>query len=137
VLRGQTVEELLAIDGIGETIAVSIVDYFSNPEYNRVVDALLGEITFADEETLAEEAQILQGQTFVVTGTLQVYANRNAIKAEIERLGGKVAGSVSSKTNYLINNDSNSGSSKNKKAKELSIPILTEEDFISMLKEGQ
>jgi DNA ligase (NAD+) len=137
VLRGQTVEELLAIDGIGETIAVSIVDYFSNPEYNRVVDALLGEITFANEETLAEEAQILQGQTFVVTGTLQVYANRNAIKAEIERLGGKVAGSVSSKTNYLINNDSNSGSSKNKKAKELSIPILTEEDFISMLKEGQ
>ena len=83
-----------------------------------------------------KDALLFDGMTFVVTGSLSIYENRNAIKAEIERLGGKVAGSVSSKTSYLINNDITSNSSKNKKAKELSIPIITEEDYVKLLQEG-
>ena len=80
-----------------------------------------------------ETAQPLQGQTFVITGSLQFYPNRNACKEEIERLGGKVAGSVSSKTTYLVNNDVASQSSKNRKAKELGIPIISEEELRSIL----
>lgn len=134
-LRRAGLEELIEIDGIGELIAQSFVDYFANEKYNAVVDKLLQEITFTDEDVLEEAELTFAGMTFVVTGSLNVYENRNAIKAEIERLGGKVAGSVSSKTNYLINNDIMSNSSKNKKAKELSIPIITEEDFINLLKQ--
>ena len=93
----------------------------------RVVRELLGEITFVIEENTAE--QDLEGKTFVITGSLETYPNRDALKKEIEDRGGKVAGSVSAKTSYLINNDINSGSSKNKKAKSLGIPIITEQDF--------
>ena len=123
------------IDGIGVLIAQSFVDYFANKEYNNMVDQLLQEITFIQEETLTEEELKFKDMTFVVTGSLNQFANRNAIKAEIERLGGKVAGSVSTKTSYLINNDSTSNSSKNKKAKELGIPIITEEEFIQLWKQ--
>lgn len=134
-MRKAELEELTEIDGIGVLIAQSFVDYFANKEYNNMVDQLLQEITFIQEETLTEEELKFKDMTFVVTGSLNQFANRNAIKAEIERLGGKVAGSVSTKTSYLINNDSTSNSSKNKKAKELGIPIITEEEFIQLWKQ--
>ena len=78
--------------------------------------------------------QTFEGMTFVITGSLEHFSNRNEAKALIESLGGKVTGSVTKKTNYLINNDKTSGSSKNKKAKELGIPILSEEDFLDLTK---
>ena len=91
-----------------------------------MVDDLLEEITLL-QTTASQEEQSLSGQVFVITGSLEHFANRNALKERIETLGGKVTGSVTSKTSYLINNDIMSNSSKNKKAKELNIPILTEE----------
>ena len=86
------------------------------------------------EEAENTEAQIFENLTFVITGSVEHFANRNEVKAVIESKGGKVTGSVTAKTHYLINNDVNSTSSKNKKAKELGIPIITEEDFLEMLK---
>ena len=77
----------------------------------------------------------MQGKTFVITGSLEHFENRDAAKERIQQLGGKVAGSVSKKTDYLINNDSSSGSSKNKKAKELGVPIITEAEFLALLEE--
>ena len=91
-------------------------------------------VTF-ETETPSAENQSLAGKTFVITGSVEQFANRNEAKAFIESLGGKVTGSVTSKTDYLINNDSTSGSSKNKKAKELGIPILTEEEFLAMTRQ--
>ena len=91
-------------------------------------------VTF-ETETPSAEKQSLAGKTFVITGSVEQFANRNEAKAFIESLGGKVTGSVTSKTDYLINNDSTSGSSKNKKAKELGIPILTEEEFLAMTRQ--
>ena len=93
---------------------------------------LLSELTL-DESFEQTEDQIFEGKTFVITGSLEHYENRDALKAVIEERGGKVAGSVSKKTNYLINNDSESASSKNKKAKELGIPILTEGEFQNLM----
>lgn len=135
-LKRASLEELVEIDGIGELIAKSFVDFFAREDYNQTVDCLLKEIRFEQTEVLEKDALLFDGMTFVVTGSLSIYENRNAIKAEIERLGGKVAGSVSSKTSYLINNDITSNSSKNKKAKQLSIPIITEEDYVKLLQEG-
>lgn len=89
------------------------------------------ELEFQIEKNTAE--QIFEGMTFVVTGSLNHYDNRDTLKAEIESLGGKVAGSVSSKTSYLINNDVNSQSSKNKKARSLNVPVISEEDYIKLL----
>ena len=87
------------------------------------------------DETYEESGeQILAGKTFVITGSLVHFENRDAAKLKIEELGGKVAGSVSKKTSYLINNDSTSGSSKNKKAHDLGVPIITEEEFMEMIK---
>ena len=134
-LRHADMEDLMQIDGIGELIAKAFIEYFSDAKKQEQLDALLQEVTFEKEEMLAPEEQLLADKTFVVTGSLTQYANRNALKAEIERLGGKVAGSVSKKTDYLINNDATSNSSKNKKAKELNIPILTEEAFRNMIKQ--
>ena len=134
-LRHVEMEDLMQIDGIGELIAKAFIEYFSDAKKQEQLDALLQEVTFEKEEMLAPEEQLLADKTFVVTGSLTQYANRNALKAEIERLGGKVAGSVSKKTDYLINNDATSNSSKNKKAKELNIPILTEEAFRNMIKQ--
>ena len=91
-------------------------------------------VTF-ETETPSAESQILVGKTFVITGSVEQFANRSEAKAFIESLGGKVTGSVTSKTDYLINNDSTSGSSKNKKAKELGIPILTEVEFLAMTRQ--
>ena len=126
-VRHATEEELIEIDGVGEVIAKSIVSFFADKENNAVVDDLLSVIKFEKEESADNN---MEGIQFVITGSLTHFVNRNAAKELIESRGGRVTGSVTSKTNYLINNDNASNSSKNKKAKELNIPILTEEDFI-------
>ena len=95
-------------------------------------DDLLGCLSVSDDAVIAGDAPFA-GKTFVITGAVYHYPNRDAVKAEIESLGGKVASSVSAKTDYLINNDVNSTSGKNKKAKELGIPVISEEEYMSML----
>lgn len=132
-LRHATMEELSAIDGIGPIIAKTFVDYFANDVHNRIVDRLLGHITLEKPEGTSNQA--LSGKIFVITGSVNHFTNRNELKSFIESMGGKVTGSVSVKTDYLINNDTTSNSSKNKKAKELNIPILSEEDFLEMTRE--
>lgn len=132
-IRRAETEELATIDGIGEVIGRSIADYFASEKNAAVLDRLLKEVTVEKPKTDMAE-QIFAGVNFVITGSVHHYANRNELKALIEEKGGKVTGSVTSKTNYLINNDTESGSSKNKKAKELGIPIISEETFIQMLR---
>jgi DNA ligase (NAD+) len=132
-LQKASAEELSAIDGIGEVIANSIEEYFKNEKNQQMLERLLEEITIEKPEE-NNNAQIFEGMNFVITGSVEHFANRNEVKAVIEERGGKVTGSVTSKTNYLINNDTTSNSSKNKKAKELNIPIISEADFLEMLK---
>ena len=111
-------------------------DVYKRQEKNRrIVRDLLDELVL-DESFSQTEPQGFAGKTFVITGSLAHYENRDALKAVIESRGGKAAGSVSKKTDYLINNDNESSSSKNKKAKELGIPIITEEQFIKLLDEA-
>ncbi|MBD5524736.1 MAG: NAD-dependent DNA ligase LigA [Lachnospiraceae bacterium] len=129
-LREADVEELSAIDGIGEVIAGSIYDFFHNDERMEQLNHLLQEVRIAVETVEEEGSQTLAGMSFVITGSLEHYENRNALKDEIEAKGGKVTGSVTGKTTCLINNDTTSQSSKNKKAKELGIRIISEEEFI-------
>ena len=133
-LQRASVEELSAIDGIGEVIANSIEEYFRNEKNQQIIANLLAEVTIEKPEENTN-AQIFEGMNFVITGSVEHFANRNEVKAVIESRGGKVTGSVTSKTNYLINNDTTSNSSKNKKAKELNIPIISEEGFLKMLGE--
>ena len=128
-VRHASKEELVEIDGIGEIIAESFANFFEEPGNNKIVDDLLEVIEFEKEETNPEEED-MAGINFVITGKVNIFANRNSVKEIIEARGGKVTGSVTSKTNFLINNDVLSNSSKNKKAKELDIPIITEEEFI-------
>lgn len=131
-IKKATVEEFVEIDGIGQVIAQSMVHYFAN-SHNQKILAMLEEIlTFKKMEESTKEA-IFDGVNFVITGSVNHFKNRKEVKEKVEELGGKVTGSVTSKTNYLINNDTNSSSSKNKKAKELGIPIITEEQFIEMI----
>lgn len=121
-----------SINGIGEALGRSIIGYWRL--HNEKIMDLAQEFTFIkNEENEKVENDNIKGKVFVVTGSVNHYANRNELKADIEKNGGKVTGSVSAKTNYLINNDINSNSSKNNKAKELNIPIITEEQFVSML----
>lgn len=134
-VRKASLEELVEIDGIGEVIAQSMIDYFENDHNRQVVDELLKEVELQIPETSTQE-QNLSGKTFVITGSLTHFKNRNELKSRIEELGGKVTGSVTGKTDYLINNDNLSASSKNKKAKELGIPVITEEEFLA-LSEGK
>lgn len=122
-------EELSAIDGIGEVIAAGIYGFFRNEKRMEQLRNLLQEITIA-EEVVEEGSQTLAGMSFVITGSLEHYENRNALRDEIEARGGKVTGSVTGKTTCLINNDITSTSSKNKKARELGIRIVSEEEFI-------
>ena len=130
-IQKATIEELVQIDGIGEVIAKSIVDYFENEHNQKILLALQKEVTIQMPDSSDREVeQKMNELNFVITGSVEFFKNRNELKALIEELGGKVTGSVTSKTNYLINNDSTSNSSKNKKAKELGIPILTEQQFI-------
>ena len=133
-IRNAGEEEVSAIDGIGPVIAKNLVEYFKNEENNKKLDHLLSHLEIEKEE-IGEE-QIFAGMNFVITGSVEHFSNRSEAKAYIESLGGKVTGSVTGKTNYLINNDKNSGSSKNKKAKELGIPILSEEDFLRLAEKG-
>lgn len=135
-MRKADVEELSAIDGIGEVIAKAFSDYFANPKNSEAFDNLLKEITIKKAE-IDKDNQTLAGKTFVVTGTLAHFGSRNELKDLIEQKGGKVAGSVSAKTVCLINNDITSSSSKNKKAKELNVPIVTEEQFMTQYLEMQ
>ncbi len=121
-------DELLQIDGVGEVIADSLTAYFADDRNQAVIAKILAEITFEDEASQTEST--LVGLTFVITGSLDTYRNRDALKAEIEAAGGKVSGSVSSKTSFLINNDIMSQSGKNKTAKQLGIPIITEQEYI-------
>lgn len=128
-LMNASLEELSAIDGIGEVIAGSYVDYMADPENRERILRLMKELTVEKPAESGME-QNLSGLSFVVTGSLNHYASRNDLKDEIEARGGKVTGSVTGKTTCLINNDVNSSSTKNKKAKELGVPILSEEDFL-------
>lgn len=128
-IRHATVEELVQIDGIGDKMAEKFTEYFSDKENVEKLDRLLQEVTIKNPEA-NHNAQNMEGLNFVVTGSVSHFANRNEVKEYIEQRGGKVTGSVTSKTNYLINNDIMSNSSKNKKAKELGIEIITEEQFI-------
>lgn len=128
-VRHASKEELVEIDGIGEVIAESFASFFGKPDNNKIIDDLLEVIEFEKEET-SPEKEDMAGINFVITGKVNIFANRNSVKEIIEARGGKVTGSVTSKTNFLINNDVLSNSSKNKKAKELDIPIITEEEFI-------
>ena len=127
-----TEDDLNAISGIGPVIAKAYVEYFANEKHVEELRRLLEELEIPQEE-INTEAQIFENMTFVITGSVEHFANRNEVKDVIESKGGKVTGSVTAKTNYLINNDVNSTSSKNKKAKELGIPIITEEEFLEML----
>lgn len=133
-IQSLTAEDLSAIDGIGDVMAKAYVDYFRDEENRQRVAELL-EVLTIDETFEEQSASSISGKTFVITGSLGHFENRDACKEKIESLGGKTAGSVSKKTDYLINNDSTSGSSKNKKAKELGIPIITEEEFLAMIGE--
>ena len=133
-IRHATVEELTGIDGIGEEIGQSLVRYFGDEKNNRKVDHLMKHLLLEKPEESADR-QKLAGLTFVITGSLEHFSNRSEMKNQIEALGGKVTGSVTRKTSYLINNDTASSSSKNRKAAELGIPVISEEEFLNMLQE--
>ena len=137
-MRHATVEELVEIDGIGEVLAQAWTAFFSDGKNNAIVDHLLAELTFeaGDEESSEGADEAFAGMNFVITGSLEHFKNRKELQELIERRGGKVTGSVTSKTNYLINNDVQSASSKNKKAKELNVPIISESQFLEMLETG-
>ena len=125
-----TEDELLMIEGIGDVLAKGFRRYFEQPDNVLVFRNLVKELDIVVEQR--EDNTPISGKVFVITGSVNHFANRDELKAYIERLGGKTTGSVSAKTHYLINNDVNSNSSKNKKAKELGIPILSEEDFLEL-----
>ena len=129
-----TAEEISGIEGIGPVIAKSYTEYFADEEKMKKFRHLLSHLEL--EEVKQENRLTLEGKQFVITGSVNHFANRAELKEYIEQRGGKVTGSVTSKTDYLINNDVTSNSSKNKKARELEIPILSEEDFLHMAEEG-
>jgi len=129
-IESLTFEELQDIDGVGPIMAEAFTAYFTKPENRIIVADLLKEIEFEEIEG-SSEAQIFASMNFVITGSLTSFENREKLKNFIEDRGGKVTDSVTGKTNYLINNDNLSSSSKNKKAKELGIKIITEEEFLN------
>ena len=129
-IRHASLEEISEIDTIGPVIAGNLVSYFQDEENNRRLDHLMSFLHIQDEGPKQE--QIFAGMNFVITGSLVHFGNRSEAKELIESLGGKVTGSVTKKTNYLINNDVESASSKNRKAKELGVPIISEEEFIEL-----
>ncbi len=130
-IRSSSEEEIASIEGLGEVIAKSVTGYFADAVNRTELDRLLVELTIDQPQENAGE-QIFAGKTFVITGSVNHFANRNELKAFIEERGGKVTGSVTKKTDYLINNDITSSSSKNRKARELEIPILSEKDFLEL-----
>lgn len=134
-MRSADNESLTEVDGIGQVLADAWCRYFADSENQQMVDRLLEQLTL-EPATEEEETGEFSGMTFVITGSVKHFKNRKELQALIESKGGKATGSVTGKTTYLINNDVNSASSKNKKARELGIPILSEEDFIALLEEG-
>lgn len=134
VIRNLSEEELAGVDGIGPIIAKGFAEYFKKQGVQEKLDHLLSHLQLG-EAPKEDDVQIFQGINFVITGSVEHFANRKEVKEEIEKRGGKVTGSVTSKTNYLINNDTQSSSSKNRKAKELGIAIISEEDLLRMMQE--
>ena len=133
-MMGATKEELMQIDGIGEKMAENYMEFFS--KNSAMASGLLEELDLAGQENTmvkANESSAASGKTFVITGALNTYSNRKAAQDDIEAHGGKLAGSVSSKTDFLVTNDTTSNSSKNRKAAELGIPVITEQQLIDML----
>lgn len=128
-------ETISKIEGVGPVIAKSVTDYFADEENQRKLKYLLTHLIF--EEVKVETQNPITGKQFVITGSVNQFENRSALKAFIEQRGGKVTGSVSKKTDYLINNDTESSSSKNKKAKELGVPILSEDEFLQLVNSAQ
>ncbi len=126
-------EHLLQIEGFGEIIANSILNYFADESNITVMDKALGYLYIKKAEEVSLDDLVLSGKTFVITGDVHIYSNRKELQNKIESLGGKVTSAVSKSTSYLINNDVESSSSKNKKAKELNIPIITEESFQKLI----
>lgn len=131
-IRRASQEELAEVDGIGEILASAVYEYFQDEENRKNLELLLKELEIEKPQAEDVPEQTLEGKTFVITGTVEHFSNRNELKAYIESRGGKVTGSVTKKTDYLINNDTASGSSKNKKAKELNVPIISEDEFLKL-----
>ena len=132
-LRSAGEEELCGIEGIGAVLAQAIRRFFAEERNNREADGLLACLTLERQDSAdGKAAALFEGKTFVITGSVHHFENRDALKAYIEARGGKAAGSVSARTDYLINNDTASNSSKNRKARELGIPVLSEEEFLRM-----
>lgn len=132
-MRQADAETLTQIDGIGQVLAEAWIQYFGSEENNQKADRLLKELEIEQPE-IAEGTAVLDGMIFVITGSVHHFANRKALQEVIESKGGKVTGSVTARTTYLINNDTTSNSSKNKKARELGISIISEEEFLNMAK---
>ena len=132
-IQTATVEELSGISGVGGVIAGTFADYFADEEHRDLFARLLREVEIPEEE-ITEDFRRFEGVNFVITGSVEHFANRAEVKEEIEKRGGKVTGSVTSKTDYLINNAADSASSKNRKARELGVPVISEEEFLNMLK---
>lgn len=126
-----TAEQLLEIAGIGDVLANAFCNYFADDDNRRKFMELLEELDLQKEERNMESG--ISGKVFVITGSVNHFANRDELKALIESMGAKVTGSVTNKTDYLINNDTTSNSSKNKKAKELNVPIISEDDFLELI----
>ncbi|MDD4089650.1 MAG: helix-hairpin-helix domain-containing protein, partial [Tissierellia bacterium] len=131
-IQGAKYEELIEISGIGEVMAKNYVKFFSDEKKKIIVEDVLKEVEI-EAIFKTSSAQIFENYIFVITGSVEHFKNREELKAAIEERGGKVTSSVTSRTNYLINNDNLSNSSKNKKAKELGIEIITEEQFLKMM----
>ena len=127
-----TVEELDEISGVGDVIARTYAEYFADKDHRDLFYRLLDEVEIIQEE-VSEDSRKFEGVNFVITGSVEHFSNRAEVKEEIEKRGGKVTGSVTSKTNFLINNDVNSTSSKNRKARELGVRIISEGEFLEML----
>ena len=134
-MMNATVEELSQIDGVGVVIAGTFCDYFRDEKHRQLVERLVEELNIA-VEVMEEGNQILEGKSFAITGSLEFFENRNQLKEKIESMGGKVSGSVTGKTFALINNDATSNSSKNKKARELGVEIITEREFLDRYDKG-
>ena len=132
-IKNATLDEIIAIDGFGEIMANSLINYFSDKENIELINKVFPLLKLSDSINSKTTNKSIQNKIFVITGDLQSFKNRKELQQKIEDLGGKVTGNVSTKTDYLINNDKTSTSSKNKKAKELNITIINEEDFLKML----
>ena len=127
-------DELKEVEGIGNILAGLIIEYLANEENLRKVDLLLEEVKLTDRPVEIKNSPI-QGKTFVVTGSVESFMSRKVLREIIEARGAKMGASISSNTDYLINNDSTSNSTKNKKAKELGVTIITEAEFRKLLEE--